>query len=255
MYAFLCHFYRRHSSNMYALKNSKNLFVLRKHVIIFIGFLGFSGLTIYYIYGENVSVLQPFIMNLHVVDNNISCHHVTENDALPSAEDKDFKPRPNSIFFHETSCSEGLNSRQACAVESAARAHPDRQVYVMFSAPINKDMYERSCIAKLRSFDNVRVARVHITEYAKNTPLEAMVAGEPFNKSPWRVEHTSDVLRYMTLYKWGGVYLDTDMLVVKSLTPLGHNWVAREDGNLVNAAAIAISMDELGRKLANDVTK
>lgn len=85
--------------------------------------------------------------------------------------------------------------------------------------------------------------------------MEAMVASEPFARSKWRVEHTSDVLRYLTLYKWGGVYLDTDMLVVKSLTTLGHNWVAREDNELVNAAAIAISMDHLGRKLAQAIIK
>ncbi|KAJ8729854.1 hypothetical protein PYW07_016892 [Mythimna separata] len=178
---------------------------------------------------------------------------IDENDALPSAEDRNFMPRPNSIFFHETSCRGGLTSREACAIESASRAHPRRQVYVMFSGPVSEVVYQRSAIAKLRRFPNVKFARVHISDYARDTPLEAMVASAPFNRSKWRVEHTSDILRYLTLYKWGGVYLDTDTLVVKSLTPLGHNWVAKESNGLVNAAIIAISMDHLGRKLAEAV--
>ncbi|KAJ8723046.1 hypothetical protein PYW07_004226 [Mythimna separata] len=197
--------------------------------------------------------MQPLIMHFNNVDDNISCHYVVENDALPSAEDRNFMPSPNSIFFHETSCRGGLNSRQACAVESAARAHPTRQVYVMFSGPVSEVVYQRSCIAKLRRFANVRFARVHIRDYARNTPLEAMVVSAPFNKSEFRLEHTSDILRYLTLYKWGGVYLDTDMLVVKSVTPLGNNWVAKQDSSFVNAAAIAISMDRLGRKLVEAV--
>ncbi|PZC77736.1 lactosylceramide 4-alpha-galactosyltransferase [Helicoverpa armigera] len=238
---------------MYSSKSQKKNFFIRKNVIILITFIVFSGITIYYVNLKNVSNTQPFIMHLEAADNNISCHYVDEGDALPSAEDASFSPRANSIFFHETSCRGGLDSRQACAVESAARAHPRRQVYVMFSAPVSDFVYQRSCIAKLRQLPNVKFARVHITDYAKKTPLEAMVESEPFKASKWRVEHTSDVLRYLTLYKWGGVYLDTDMMVVRSLTPLGHNWAAKEDSGLVNAAAIAISMDHLGRKLADAI--
>lgn len=240
---------------MYSLKTKKKrFFLLKKHLIVFIICIVFSGLALYYINAQNVSFQLPY-MSFENPENNISCHYVYENDVLPSAEDKNFLPRPNSIFFHETSCRGDLNPRQACAIESAARAHPRRLVYVMFSAPVSHVVYQRSIFGELRRFPNVRFARVHIKDYAKNTPLEAMVASEPSDKSKWRVEHTSDVLRYLTLYKWGGVYLDTDMLVVKSLTTLGHNWVAREDNELVNAAAIAISMDHLGRKLAKAIIK
>ncbi|CAH0579507.1 unnamed protein product [Chrysodeixis includens] len=238
---------------MYSLMSPKKSFLMRKNVVILISLVILSVVTILYVNQHNVSIQEPYVIRFESTGNNISCHYIEVGDALPSAEDASFSPRSNSIFFHETSCRGGLNSRQACAVESAARAHPRRQVYVMFSAPVSEVVYERSCIAKLRRFPNVHFARVHITDYAQKTPLESMVASGPFKDSKWRVEHTSDVLRYLTLYKWGGVYLDTDMLVVKSLTPLGHNWAAKEDDGLVNAAAIAISMDFLGRKVASEV--
>ncbi|KAJ8728397.1 hypothetical protein PYW08_016782 [Mythimna loreyi] len=234
---------------MYSILTKQNNFnLLRKYVVVFTSLLLFIGGVIY----MNPQ-MQPPIMYINLVDDNIVCHYVNENDALPSAEDKNFLPTPNSIFFHETSCRGGLNSRQACAIESASRAHPRRQVYVMFSAPVSEAVYQRSSIAKLRRFANIKFARIHIGEYARNTPLEAMVASAPFNKSHFPLEHTSDILRYLTLYKWGGVYLDTDMLVVKSLTPLGNNWVAKQDSSFVNAAAIAISTDQLGRKLVEAV--
>lgn len=235
---------------MNSSKSRRKNFIQRKNVVVFLTLVILSGVTIYYINQKDEYYSQPYIMHLETVQNNISCHYFEEGDALPSAEDPEFAPRPNSIFFHETSCKGGLTSRQACAVESAARAHPRRQVYLLFSTPVNELVLKRSCLAKLRLFPNLKMARVHISEYAKNTPLEEMVAQKPFARSQYWVEHTSDILRYLTLYKWGGVYLDTDMILTKSLTPLGHNWVAKEDEHLVNAAAIAISMDHLGRKLA-----
>ncbi|XP_075973923.1 lactosylceramide 4-alpha-galactosyltransferase-like [Anticarsia gemmatalis] len=234
---------------MHSLKQSRQFF-LRRHIIICLTLLILCSVTIYYISQRDVYG-EPFIVEFESVNTNVSCHDLEDGDALPSAEDAEFLPRPNSIFFHETSCKGGLTSRQACAVESAARAHPRRQIYVMFSAPVSEFIYRRSCIAKLQQFKNIKFARVHIKEYAKKTPLEEMVAKKPFAESQWWMEHTSDVLRYLTLYKFGGVYLDTDMLVTKSLTPLGHNWVAREDNSWVNAAAIAISNDHLGRRLAD----
>ncbi|XP_022814765.1 lactosylceramide 4-alpha-galactosyltransferase-like [Spodoptera litura] len=240
---------------MYSLKAQKKKCYLRKNVIFLIIFILFSSVTIYYVNLRDVSAGPPYIMrSAHRSNvNNLSCHYDDEGDVLPWAEGPNFSPKFNSIFFHETSCRGGLNSRQACSIESAARAHPRRQIYVLFSGPIMKLVYQRSCIAKLRLLPNVHFARVHIEEYAKNTPLDGLVASNEFKESKWRIEHTSDVLRYLTLYKWGGVYLDTDIMVVKSLTPLGHNWVAKEDNGLVNAAAIAISMDHLGRRLAKTI--
>lgn len=34
------------------------------------------------------------------------------------------------------------------------------------------------------------------------------------------VQYASDVIRLELLYKWGGIYIDTDMLLIKPLTPL-----------------------------------
>lgn len=201
------------------------------------------------------SIAVYYNIQFKISGNSIYCHNLEEEDALSSAEDVQFSPSPNSIFFHETSCRGSLTPRQACSIESAARANPQREIYVLFSAPVNEHVLTSSNLVQLKSFANIKLARLHLEKYAERTPLEEMVKNKPFEASQWWVEHTSDVLRCLTLYKWGGVYLDTDILVAKSLAPLGHNWAVKEDKNLVNAAAIAISTDHFGRKLADAFIK
>lgn len=214
---------------------------------ILLGLLILSVVVFFYT-GEEILFYMRF-------GNDFKCHYSEEEDALLSAENTKFSPEANSIFFHETSCRSSLMQRQACAIESAARIHPNKQIYVLFSSPVSEDTLRNSSLAKLSSYLNVNFARVHIAEYARNTPLEELVANKEFYRSMWWVEHTSDVLRSLTLYKWGGVYLDTDMLVVKSLTSLGNNWVTKEIPVLLNGAAIAISKDGVGRKLINAIVE
>ncbi|CAK1547407.1 unnamed protein product [Leptosia nina] len=147
---------------------------------------------------------------------NISCHYDDEDNALPTFE-PNFKPGDNSIFFHETSCKGTLNSRQMCAIESAARLHRDR---------------------------------LRIKEYAARTPLEPFIEKGTLVNSSWGIENTSNALRFLTLYKWNGIYLDTDVVVVKSFDSLGGNWVGKEDFEQLNSAAIALDDYTQGRQLA-----
>lgn len=179
---------------------------------------------------------------------DISCHSKVESDLRTL--DRSFSPDPRSIFFHETSCKGGLNSRQACAIESAARTNPDRDIYVFFSSPISNYVIERSNMFVLQSYDNVNFVRVLISSFVKGTPVQTLVDSEALNGSKWKVEYTSDVLRYMTLFKWAGIYLDTDIIVVRSLDSLPPNWAGKEDNSTINSAALALSTDEIGRKVA-----
>lgn len=201
------------------------------------------------------SIAVYYNIQFKIFGNSIYCHNLEEEDALSSAEDVQFSPSPNSIFFHETSCRGSLTPRQACIIESAARTNPQKEIYLLFSAPVNELMLTSGNLNQLQLFPNVKLARVHLIKYAESTPLEEMVKNKPFENSKWWIEHTSDILRSLTLFKWGGIYLDTDMLVVKSLTPLGPNWVAKEDSHLVNSAAIAMSNDTIGRRLADALIK
>ncbi|CAK1596550.1 unnamed protein product [Parnassius mnemosyne] len=181
----------------------------------------------------------------------ISCHSESNSD-LPTI-DKSFSPSPKSIYFCETSCKGGLNSRQACAIESAAKANPARQIYVFFNSPIKNYILERSNLILLQKYNNIKLLRVLITKFADGTPIESLIYTGALNKSLWGVEHTADVLRYLILYKWSGIYLDTDMVVVRSFDSLTENWAGKESDAAVNIAALAFSDDEIGRRVAEAI--
>lgn len=115
------------------------------------------------------------------------CYSVTEADILPPIDK--LEPKEDSIFFHETSCRGGLTSRQACAVESAAIAHPNRQIYVLFNSPvINETM-----LRKVQEIRNVHVIRIHLN-YSKGTILENVLK-KVYKYSRYPIVHAADVLR------------------------------------------------------------
>lgn len=179
---------------------------------------------------------------------NDSCYY-DHGGELQFVSEKMFNPSGESIFFHETSCSGELNSRQACAVEAAARAHKRWDVYVLFLAPV-RSLNTRSFRA-LKRYDRVKFARINLIEFANNTPIQSLVSSGAFNRTKWRISHTSDALRYLTMYKWGGIYLDLDTVVVKPLNVLKNNWSARESDLTVSAGAMAFSRDHVGRIFAH----
>ena len=43
--------------------------------------------------------------------------------------------------------------------------------------------------------------------FSQDTPLEGFFSSESLARTPHRTVHTSDALRYLLLYKYGGFYL------------------------------------------------
>lgn len=63
---------------------------------------------------------------------------------------------------------------------------------------------------------------LYIFRYLSNTPLQQLYYSGALNSSLWPVSHASDVLRYATLYKFGGLYLDLDVIVLKSMNNMSN---------------------------------
>uniref|UniRef100_A0A182MJS3 Alpha 1,4-glycosyltransferase domain-containing protein n=1 Tax=Anopheles culicifacies TaxID=139723 RepID=A0A182MJS3_9DIPT len=160
-----------------------------------------------------------------------------------------------NVFFHETSCSRDgivrLNARQACAVESAARANPDWSIYVLFAAPVGfRNQTEQPILDALLSYRNVHLRFVNLTTYANGTPLEEwMESGEIF-RSLYMNSHLSDVMRYLTLYKYGGTYLDLDVIVQQSFEKLEPNYAGAESVRWVAAGVMNFDPKGQGHELA-----
>uniref|UniRef100_A0A9I3BD26 Alpha 1,4-glycosyltransferase domain-containing protein n=1 Tax=Anopheles coluzzii TaxID=1518534 RepID=A0A9I3BD26_ANOCL len=168
-------------------------------------------------------------------------------------------PQPSddgrNIFFHETSCwKDGivrLNARQACAIESAARANPEWNVYVLFAAPVGfRNHTILPVLDALLEYPNVHLRYVNLTTYANDTPLKEWMAGGEVLRSKYLNSHLSDVMRYLTLYKYGGTYLDLDVIVQQSFEKMKPNYAGAESFHLINSAVMSLESKGHGHELA-----
>ncbi|KAK7870305.1 hypothetical protein R5R35_003697 [Gryllus longicercus] len=182
-----------------------------------------------------------------------------------------FKPVPgeNNIFFVETSCafkkfpnpasydSESglrLSPRGACAVEAAAAAHPTHRVYLVHTCDVHRRSLAKGAapayaLAAL-SIPNVRLWAVPYALHFVGTPLQGWLASGALRASRWPVVHASDVLRFLLLWKYGGTYLDLDVLMLRSLEDQ-RNFGCPENRNYVSVGAINFAFDTTGRRFAN----
>ncbi|KAK6643187.1 hypothetical protein RUM43_004690 [Polyplax serrata] len=162
------------------------------------------------------------------------------------------------IYFHETSCPKdmsdvSLNPRQACSVESALRAHPNTDVYLLISSPIFVPLSETKnrLVQELLTFPNFKLRHINFSRYLSKTPLEKIHLTGALNGSKWPVSHSSDVLRYATLYKFGGIYLDLDVIVLKPLIKL-RNFAGAESNTSVGSGILGFAYDNIGREFAKE---
>ncbi|CAB3368006.1 Hypothetical predicted protein [Cloeon dipterum] len=132
-------------------------------------------------------------------------------------------PGRAAYFFVETSCNGLVNARQACAVESAALLHPDADVYLLLlSPPPELDVRRQNpSVANLMDgYRNVHVLYFNLVDYFKGGPLEQWFRSGALRASNFEQSHTSDAFRYYTLWKYGGTYMDLDIILLRSLSAL-----------------------------------
>ncbi|KAH8250125.1 hypothetical protein KR026_005638, partial [Drosophila bipectinata] len=173
----------------------------------------------------------------------------------------DQMPAPGkSIFFIETMYHPDVNDpvrrpklgpRQACAIESAARHNPNFQVFIMFVGSTYRPTGGRDPLAEVvSSYANVNFRSLNIWSFAAETPLESWLERGDIFTSKYFFSHLSDFLRFMTLYRFGGIYLDMDAIVLRNLEHLPSNCVGAEDLGSINSAIIKIAATTTGHNIA-----
>ncbi|XP_039754074.1 lactosylceramide 4-alpha-galactosyltransferase-like [Pararge aegeria] len=177
-------------------------------------------------------------------EHEMSCPFVNSNSTLPVLERSSNLPS-RSIFMYATSCPGNLTARQHCSIESAAITHPEWQINVVFTSPTvpSENLTHEN-------FNNVKFWSININEFCKGTPLGDLIIDVLPKCSRNRVSISLDVLKYLTLAQWGGIYLDIDMVVAQPLRSLARNWATRESDDTVGEGVLAFSRDAVGRKLS-----
>lgn len=134
-----------------------------------------------------------------------------------------FHPQGRNIFLLETSGRKSIDSREACAIESAARQNPEWTVFYL-------SLEDTTC----RYMDKL-TSRIHNVQHRTSSPekifrdtiMSDWYLSGIWTTSPYKVMHLSDALRLVLLWKYGGVYVDLDVVVLGSFDEV-RNSVCRE---------------------------
>ena len=149
------------------------------------------------------------------------------NDTKINLVETEPTPGDKHIIFIETGCflNESrnskylgllLNKRQVCAIESAAKMNPDYKVYLLYSCPIHGILEDSNeYVQTIFTYPNVYLWKVEIKRHFSKTPLGKWSFNAAIMSSVWPKEHASDVLRLLTPWKYGGIYLDMDFIILR----------------------------------------
>lgn len=140
--------------------------------------------------------------------------------------------------------------REACAIESAAKSNPNRDVFVLFISPVGYTSRVPKAVESILKYPNVHLRNNDMWKYAIGTPLEKWLTSDTIFHSDYLYEHMADVLRFLTLFKFGGIYSDTDVIVMKSFDDLGKDFAGDDWGDVVGCSVLGLDVTGLGHKIA-----
>jgi lactosylceramide 4-alpha-galactosyltransferase len=128
------------------------------------------------------------------------------------------------IIFLELTDRKIIEPRHACSIESAAFHHPNNTICLGLK---NNLEILKSNMEQFSNLKNVLILPLNLDVLFEWTPLYPWWTEEfKFATSPWRTIHLSDAARLAFLYKYGGMYLDLDMMLVRPTFDLDVNFVA-----------------------------
>ena len=133
----------------------------------------------------------------------------------------------------------------------AALINPDLNVFLLFLSENGfPNAKTTPLINALLEYQNVQIRYLNITQYAEGTPIEALINKGELSRSKYQIEHTADVLRFLTLWKYGGTYLDLDVVVLKPLDSIS-NYASAESSQFVSIGIINTSLDGIGHEIVD----
>ncbi|KAM6290830.1 lactosylceramide 4-alpha-galactosyltransferase-like [Porphyrio hochstetteri] len=149
-------------------------------------------------------------------------------------------PSPGDVFFVETSERMDPSYLFTCAVESAARTHPGTRVVVLMKglACRNASLPHHWGFSLLSCFPNVEIRPLDLRELFSGTPLAKWYLQAQQRWEPYFLPVLSDACRIAIMWKFGGIYLDTDFIVLRNLKNLS-NVLGAQSKYVLNGAFLS----------------
>lgn len=110
-------------------------------------------------------------------------------------------------------------------------------------------------IDELKKYKNIHFRNMDLWQYSIDTPVTDWVKTNKLFRSNFLYEHMSDYLRAVTLYKFGGLYMDLDIVVQKSLKDLGEDFIGDDWANVVAGGVMHLNNFGIGREVSERYLK
>ena len=132
--------------------------------------------------------------------------------------------------------------------------NPNASIFVTFLTPKDHVELEKTNLTEiLMQIRNIYFVYLNMKTFSKDTPLEDWIKTDELSNSKYVVSHTSDVLRYLLLYKYSGLYLDMDVITTY---PSAHinltNFACAESYKWINGAILKLT-GSIGRKISENL--
>lgn len=139
-------------------------------------------------------------------------------------------------------------TRQACAIESTAKQNPNRDIFVLFVSPVgvNRIGSLPQYFDIFLNYPNIHLRTLDLSRFSYRTPIFEWLETNQLFESEFMHEHLSDVLRAVTLLKYGGFYLDLDVVVQKSFDHLGENFIGNDWSEVVAGGVMHLNNYGIG---------
>ncbi|KAG8438636.1 hypothetical protein GDO86_004991 [Hymenochirus boettgeri] len=146
---------------------------------------------------------------------DVKCPNIVPNATNPSHETL----LGGGVFFVETSERTNPSFQFMCAVESIVRIHPNIRVTVMMRGVVNQNSSgpQNLGFRLFHCFPNVDIVPLDFDQLFAGTPLNTWYNDVKHHKELTDLPILSDACRLAILWKYGGIYLDTDFIVLKSV--------------------------------------
>lgn len=111
--------------------------------------------------------------------------------------------------------------------------NPELNINFLFATTNQTMKINSDWIDVLQTYKNIHIKFFNLFDYAKETPLENFMNKKLWEKSGYATEHLADILRLLTLYKYGGLYLDLDVITLMPFRAINLSnfvLVERKDG-------------------------
>ncbi|XP_055306635.1 uncharacterized protein LOC129570934, partial [Sitodiplosis mosellana] len=146
----------------------------------------------------------------------------------------------------------------ACAIESAVTWNPNRDIFVLFSSPVglsSNGQANSPVLKALSTNSNIHYRNVdwykeryvnscrflyHSEEWVKK---DKMLTTEHF------MGHLSDFLRLLSIYKFGGIHFDLDIIVQSTFEDFPPNFIGAQDAEEIQNSVLGFESRDVGHKI------